>query len=168
MPIGCQRLSDGNTFIATRRQLLVVEPSGKEVLNYVHQNTSIAAATRLRDGRMVVVSTGGQLTWLDAMGKPSRSFQVGAIYTMGGNIDVLPGDRILVPEFRANRVVEYDAEGKPRWQANAVRPTSAVRLPNGNTLVVSMTSQQVVELSRDGREVWKHQTDGRPWRARRR
>lgn len=168
MPIGCQRLANGNTFIATRRQLLIVEPSGKEVLNYLHQNTSIAAATRLRDGRMVVVSTGGQLTWLDAGGRPARSFQVGAVYTMGGNIDVLPGDRILVPEFRANRVVEYDAEGKPRWQASAQRPTSAVRLPNGNTLVVSMIGQQVVELNRDGREVWKHQTDGRPWRARRR
>ncbi|MBM4069830.1 MAG: hypothetical protein FJ271_12885 [Planctomycetes bacterium] len=168
MPIGCQRLSNGNTFIATRRQLLVVEPSGKEAFNYVHQNTSIAAATRLRDGRMVVVSTGGQLTWLDAAGKPVRSFQVGAVYTMGGNIDVLPGDRILVPEFRSNRVVEYDAEGKPRWQVSAQRPTSAVRLPNGNTLVVNMLGQQVVEFNRDGREVWKHQTDGRPWRARRR
>lgn len=168
MPIGCQRLHDGTTFIVTRRQLLVVDTSGKEIFTYLHPQFSIAAGGRLRDGRMVVVFSGGQLTWLDAQGKPLRSFQVGPVYAMGGNIDLLPGDRVLVPEQNNNRVVEYDAEGKIRWQAQTTKPTSAVRLPNGNTLVVSMSGREIKELNRDGREVWKHQTDGRPWRARRR
>jgi hypothetical protein len=47
-------------------------------------------------------------------------------------------------------------------------PTSAVRLPNGHTLVVSMMQQRIVEIDRQGQEVWSYRTEGRPWRARRR
>jgi len=168
MPIGCQRLSNGDTFIATRRQLLIVDKSGKETFTYNQPNTSISAARRLRDGQFIVVSSGGTLERLDARGRVLKSFSVGPVYTQGGSIDVLPGGRVLVPQYRDNKVVEYDAEGRKLWEARVSFPTSAVRLPNGNTLVVSMLRQQVIELTRDGQEAWSYRTEGRPWRARRR
>lgn len=168
MPLGVQRLPNGHTFIATRRQLLIVDRAGKEVFTYFAPNISIAAAHWLRDGKIVFVTAAAQLKIIDLSGKEVASFACGQLYTMGANIDPLPGGRFLVPLYRENRVVEYDRNGQVKWQAQVQYPTSAVRLPNGNTLVVSLTGQRVIEINRDGKEVWSHQCDGRPWRARRR
>ena len=50
MPVTCQRLGNGQTFIATRQNLLIVDRDGKEVFTYFQQNTSITTAARLRNG----------------------------------------------------------------------------------------------------------------------
>lgn len=168
MPIACQRLPNGHTFIASRRSLLIVDKTGRELFTYHHPSLSIAAGRRLPDGQMVLVTSTGQLVRLNPQGQEIQSFKVGFLYTMGANIDVLPGGRVLIPQYRDNKVVEYDAQGKSVWEANVTFPTSAVRLPNGHTLAVSMSQNKVVELARDGKELWTYQTDGRPWRARRR
>jgi hypothetical protein len=167
LPIACQRLPNGHTFVATRRQLLVFDADGKTVFTYHHPATSIAAARKLPDGQMLVVS-GIECLRLDAAGKPVKRFHVGRVYNLGGNIDLLPDGRVLVPEFSHNRVAEYDPDGNLRWQVKVRFPISAVRLPNGNTLVVSMADQRVVEFTRDGREVWTYTGAGRLWRARKR
>jgi hypothetical protein len=65
-------------------------------------------------------------------------------------------------------VVEYYADGKIAWQAAVQSPTTATRLPNGNTLVASSSQQRLVELDAGGKEVWSLDVEGRPWRARRR
>ncbi len=168
MPISCQRLPNGNTFIAGRASLAIVDRDKKEVFTYLPPGPSIAAAAWARDGHMVLVTSGGLLQRLDAKGNVVKSFNVGPVYTMGGNIDILPGGRVLIPQWRDNRVAEYDAHGKLVWSAKVVNPTSAVRLANGNTLVVSMNQQRAVELNPAGQEVWTFQTNGRPWRARKR
>jgi hypothetical protein len=167
-PINCQRLPDGSTFIATRRQLLRVDRQGKEVFTFTHPHTTIAAARMQPGGQVDLISTGGVYECLDTSGREVRSFVVGSVYPLGGNIDVLPGGRVLVPEYRKNKVVEYDTAGKAVWEASVSRPTSAVRLPNGNTLVVSLLEQRVVELSPRGLEVASQHVEGRPTRARRR
>jgi hypothetical protein len=168
LPIACQRLPGGQTFIATRRQLFVVNAEGKDVFTYQHQATSISAARKLPDGRTVLIS-GGTCAWLDPAGKQVKSFPVGLVYNLGGNVDVLPGGRLLVPEYTANRVAEYDADGKVGWVAQVRTPISATRAANGNTLVVSLGEQRVVELDRSGREVRSYPAPGgRMWRARKR
>jgi HEAT repeats/PQQ-like domain len=168
LPIGCQRLPNGHTFIATRRQLLEVDRDGKEVFTYFHPTTSIGAARKLPDGQIVLVTSLGVCLRLDAAGKELKQFMAGPVYTMGSNIDLLPGGRVLVPQYRQNKVIEYDRDGNVVWEAKFQMPTSAVRLPNGHTLVVSNFQQRIVEINRDGQEVWQFGTDGRPWRARRR
>jgi len=102
---------------------------------------------------------------LDPKGRVIKSFQVGSVYPLGGNIDVLANGHVLVPRYRDNRVTEFDGEGKVVWETTVSLPTSVVELPNGHILVVSMALQQVVELTRAGREVWSYKTEGRPWRA---
>jgi hypothetical protein len=47
-------------------------------------------------------------------------------------------------------------------------PVAAVRLPNGNTLVTSMTQNRAVELDRAGKEVWQYKGETRVTRAFRR
>jgi hypothetical protein len=167
LPIACQRLPNGHTFIATRNQLLDVDAKGKTTVIYNQTDFSIAGAQRQRNGEVYLVTNQGRLAHLDARGKEVGSFQVGQVYFFGG-VEGLPGGRVLVPEYRNHRVAEYDARGKLVWQAASQFPTSAIRLANGHTLVTNMINQQVVEVNREGKVVWQHKTDGRPFRARRR
>jgi HEAT repeat protein len=168
MPIACQRLANGHTFIATRKELLVVDRQGREVFSYQPPSPGVNAARKLNNGDMVVVTSAGDLLWLDSQGNRRRSFFAGQVYTLGANIDVLPNGRVLVPQYRNHKVTEYDLNGKVVWEARVQAPTSAVRLANGHTLAATLLGQRVLELNRNGQEVWEHQTDGRPWRARRR
>ncbi len=165
MPIACQRTPEGDTFIATRRQLVVVDSDKRTIFAHPAQNGSISAAFRTRDGQMVLVASTGQCHWLDAKGSELKRFQLGYIYPLGGTIEVLSNRRLLAPLYRDGKVAEFDADGKMVWHAAIPSPVSASRLPNGHTLVVTMTNQ-VVELNRQGETVWRHTTEGRGWRAR--
>jgi hypothetical protein len=170
LPISCQRLPNGHTFIATRRQLVELNRDGAEVYAHTPGTGSIAAAQKLRNGQVVMVS-GLQCLRLEAgTNKVLHTFPVGLVYNLGGNIDVLPNGRVLVPEYRNNKVVEYDPDGKPCWEVSAPMPTSVMRLPNGHTLVVCIQQQRVLEFDRNGREVEGSlpPIEGRPWRVRKR
>ena len=167
MPIACQRLPNGHTFIAMRQKLQIVDRDGQEVFTWATQNPSITTGRRLRNGQMVVVSSGGLCQLLDPTGAELKRFQLGQPYTLGGNIEVLPNGRILAPLYSANCVAEFDWNGNKLWQAPITRPVSVTRLSNGHTLVVcSVGENRVMEIDRDGREVWSHRTEGRPFRAR--
>jgi hypothetical protein len=165
---GVQRLANGNTFLATRNQLLEVDRDGKEVSSRTRPSHDIMTAHRLRDGTTVLVTLNGQCVRLDAAGTEVKSFPVGTTYVIGSNIDVLPNGRVLVPQYANNKVVEFDTEGKPVWEATVQNPSTVMRLPSGNTLVGSMVTQRVVELDRNGKEMWDYKADGRLMRVRRR
>ncbi len=66
----------------------------------------------------------------------------------------LPGDRVLICEYRGRTVTERDLQGRVVWQYNPpTYPISARRLPGGITLVV--TRMGLVEVDRQGKEVWR-------------
>jgi hypothetical protein len=167
-PLSCQRFPSGDTFIVTRRSLFLVDRDGKELFTYFLPNANIVAAQRARNGQMTLVTSAGRLQVLDPQGKEVRGFPVGMINMLGSTFELLPGGRVLVPLYRDNRVVEYDTSGRVVWQANVPGPITATRLPNRNTLVASATGQRLVEINRDGSEVWSYMLEGRPWRVRRR
>jgi hypothetical protein len=167
MPIAAQRLPNGNTFMASRNQLMEVDKDGKEIFNQRRPGYDVMAALKLRDGQIALITSGGQFKRLDTEGKEIKSFMVGNVQTFAA-IDLLPNGRVLVPLYYHNKVVEYDAEGRTVWEAAIQWPSSATRLPNGNTLVSSHGTQTVMELDRAGKVVWQHRVDGRPWRGRRR
>jgi outer membrane protein assembly factor BamB len=168
-PIACQRLPNGNTFIATYQSVMEVTRTGKEVYAYNHgPNFFIFGAHKLRNGHILCISAQGAIIELDAAGKEIKSTQV---TNSGGwcGVEGLPGGHILVAVTSNNKVVELDATGKEIWRCTTVQgPCSATRLPNGNTLVASMANQRVVEVDRLGKTVWEQRTDGRPFRAHRR
>lgn len=160
--VACQRLPGGDTFIATGRRLLLVDPVGQTMFSHLENKDvkdideadpdeliRIIGAGRARDGHMVYVSDKGKCTWLDPEGFEVRTFQVAGVPQQIGTIDILPGHRIVLP--LADKVAEFDKEGRIVWQA--ARPAvSALRLPNGNTLVAS--GPRVSEIDRTGLEVW--------------
>jgi outer membrane protein assembly factor BamB len=166
MPLSCQRLPNGNTFIAGRHLLLEVDRNGKEV--FVHQRSAhdLRAAYKLRDGQIVCLTAGGYCLRLDGRGKELTSFAAGS--SMYSGLEVLPNGRVLVAHYGQNKVVEYDAGGKKIWEASVSSPWSATRLPNGHTLVACEAGQVVVELDRLGKVVWEYKTNARPLKARRR
>lgn len=168
LPLSCQRLPNGNTFVVSRRLLVELDRNGKQV--YAHRTPqTVYAAAKLRNGQIVMISNSNRTCIrINAQGKKIKEFGAGPVYTMGGSIDALPNGHILVPEYSHNRVVEYTPDGKVFWQAPVRFPTTVQRLANGNTLVVSMTEQRILEINRNRRVVWSYRADGRPWCARRR
>jgi outer membrane protein assembly factor BamB len=164
--VGAQRLANGNTFVATRNQLVEIDRDGKEVFSYKHTGSSIYAARKGRNGEIVYITLDGKCVRLDAKGNPVSTFNVGRTGMVG--MDLLPNGNVVFPISTQNKVVEYDAKGRLVWEAPVERPIAAVRLPNGHVLVASSIGQYVVELDRRGKEVWKLPIEGRPMRAFRR
>jgi hypothetical protein len=160
LPIACQRLPNGNTFIATRQQLLEYDRAGRLAFNYTARGNLIYSAKRLRNGETVVINSAGSLTRLDAKGGVIKTFAVGRLMTIGTHFDALANGHFVIPDYRTNKVVEYDGNGNVVWQAEAARPSSAQRLPNGNTLVTTRTNQEIVELDKAGKVVWRHRVAG--------
>ncbi len=167
-PVTAQRLPNGNTFVATRQQLVVVDRNGKEVFSHNRPAMNIAAAARLRDGHYVFVTYEGQYVHLDGAGKELKSAVVPFLQNVAQFVEFLPNERLLVAMYNNNKVAEYDLNGKIHWEVSLPAPTSATRLPNGNTLAVSNGSQRIVELNRAGQTVWEVKESIRPWKARRR
>jgi HEAT repeat protein len=165
-PIACQRLANGNTFIVTRNQLVEVDRAGKEVFVHNHPNGDIMAALRLRDGRIVCSLQAGACQWLDAAGNEVKTFPVGQVMTNG--LDVLANGHVLLPQLWLNKVIEYDGDGRPVWEAAVPQPSAAVRLANGNTLVASQWPPKALEVDRGGKVVWEYGTNIRVHRAKRR
>jgi outer membrane protein assembly factor BamB len=170
-PLAAQRLPNGNTFIATRFEILEVDRNGKQV--FAHQQTAdiIMKAQKLDKGEIGVIvtaaGTAAEFVRLDASGNQVAAFPV-QVRTSGGRIDVLPNGHVLAPLKDQNKVVEYDGTGKVVWQAEFPQPIAAVRMPNGHTLVTSYEDKRAAELDSAGKQVWEYKSDARVTRAWRR
>lgn len=86
---------------------------------------------------------------------------------LGGPVDVqvLPGGRLLIPEYYNSRVTERDRDGKILWESPRLNSNTvgAQRLANGNTLITTMAdvvefnraNQKVAEFPRPGNTVFQ-------------
>jgi HEAT repeat protein len=166
MPVNCQRLANGNTFVACRNQLLVLDRNRKEITTISRPGHDVLAARKLPSGEIVCLTTTGTCARLNAAGVELSKFSIGS--GVGNTIEVLDNGHVLVPQFSRDRVVEYDREGRIVWEAAVTRPMSAQRLSGNRTLVTSQNGQRVMEIDRTGRVVWEFACPGRPVRARRR
>jgi hypothetical protein len=170
-PLAAQRLANGNTFIATDSQLSEVDRKGNEVFRFSFPDgLKIMKAMKLGNGEIACLRYDSKVVRLDAKGKELKSFSIPlGLKLFGGRIHMLPNGRVLVPHNAENKVVEYDGNGKAVWQVEVDQPVAAVRLPNGNTLVTTMTPERgAVEFDRNGRQVWQYRNTTRVTRALRR
>jgi outer membrane protein assembly factor BamB len=168
-PTVCQRLPNGNTFIATYHQLLEVTRGGKEV--YLHTpdpaKGNIYSAQKLPNGRILCISSLGWLLEIDSgTGKVYKALR--ATGSSPYSVEALSGGRFLIANYNQNKVLEVDAAGKTIWQFAVSGAYHATRLPNGNTLVSSHAGRKVLEINRDGKTIWELPTDGHVWRVHRR
>ncbi len=67
---------------------------------------------------------------------------------------LLAYDRYLIAEFNGQTVTERDAKGEVKWEKRIPNrnPTSAQRLPNGNTFIVCQN--QISECTRGGKDLY--------------
>jgi HEAT repeat protein len=92
---------------------------------------------------------GNRVYELDRKGKPRWM-----ITAAGGPTDarILPGNRVLIAEYGADRVTERDFSGKILWEKRIANPVNVQRLANGNTFVATFNGP-LFELDRSGNEV---------------
>lgn len=170
LPVSLQVLPDGGFFVASRNQLAVFDRERKRVGDVIpRQRFDVYAAQRAENGEFVLLTSGGALERLDARGVVLKSHQLPGRPIQFSGLQLLPNQRALVALTDA--VTEFDLDsGKAVWTAPVANPSSVQRLPNGNTLVASLTRGRVLELGAGGRPVWEYapQGGGRPWFASRR
>lgn len=168
-PIGVQALVGGKFVVTLQNRIIEVDRGTGDIKTLVNRpNHDIFRAKLTRNGEIIYITNSGSLTRVDAAGKVLKQFQVPQIPVLFGNIDVLPNGSVLIPDFQQQRVVEYDTNGNQVNVLNTPWPSSAVRLPNGNTLVASQNARRVSEFNRAGQVVWTHDVDGQVFNARRR
>jgi hypothetical protein len=165
LPASCQRLPNGNTFIATYNQIMEVTADGREI-SKITRTDGLYSAQKLRNGHIVLLSTQGRIVTLNAAGEEIKSVHLGLV--MGwSSFDILPNGHFLAC-CSPGKVVEFDAAGNRVWEVDAPNVVSARRLPSGHTLICTSEAKRIVELDRTGKEVWEQKTEGRPWHVKRR
>ncbi len=102
--------------------------------------TVVAEYTDGTNGRVLEVGAGGKIRWtVEHIPWPL-------------DVQVLPGQRLLLTEFYDKRVAERNFKGELLWHKQLSQaPLTARRLPSGNTMIV--TQNQILEVDRSGREV---------------
>jgi hypothetical protein len=97
------------------------------------------------DHTVVLLLDEGRMIELDGDDRP-----VWEMKDLGFPLDlqVLPGERVLVADNQGSRVVERHHDGTILWEHNANGPLVAQRLPNGNTFIA--TRWDLFEVDRAG------------------
>jgi outer membrane protein assembly factor BamB len=164
--INCQRLINGNTFVAMDKSLAELDRRGQIV--WQMQYPRVDAAFKGNDGVITILTRDNRVIRITPNGQELKNFGCKRKDDEPGGIDVLSNGRIIVSEPTNNTVSEYDTQGNLLWSAAAEGIASATRLPTGHTLVASLENAKVVELDRGGKVVWEHKSDWGEARARRR
>jgi hypothetical protein len=167
-PASCWRLDNGNTFIATRRELLEVTPEGNTVWSRTWPD-EVCCARRLRDGGIALLTASGpqitnHLVYLSAARTEVRRVRVGSQVLPWSTFTILPDGHCLVPVHEGGfDVAEFDRGGRTVWGCRAHRAIGAARLPNGHTLLSGWWVGCLLEVDRAGKVVREHKTEGVPW-----
>ena len=136
--------------------------------------SEIYACQRLADGNTFIGECGsGKLLEVDPSGKVVKEIRLLPEGKSGGhafmrNARKLANGHYLVAHYGLKAVKEYDADGKEVWSCPSPGgPHSAIRLPNGNTLIAEGDADKnrgsgVVEVDKDGKVVWEVRKDELP------
>ena len=84
------------------------------------------------------------------------------VHTQFRNCCITPQGTYLLPYLKELRISEYDRDWKEIWNVKSEACWSAVRLPNGNTLVPGDNHAFVRELNPKGEVVWSIEKNDLP------
>jgi HEAT repeat protein len=123
--------------------------------------TPLEKAPRLLGYTLIVMLDRNSVLELDNEGLPRWQLE-GFVQPL--DVQILPGERLLTAEHDGNKIVERNLKGDVLWQKTFSEPLMAQRLPNGNTFVG--TRDRIIELDREGHEVFAHLTSETIMRGR--
>ena len=157
-------LPNGNLLFVTDHGVQEVTRDKKVVFDY-RSKSEIYACQRLPNGNTFIGEcSAGQLLEVNPSGKVVKQIRLLPEGTDGGHLYMrnarrLPDGHYLVTHYGQQVVKEYDAEGKVVMEIRARGgPHSAIRLPNGHTLIAcgDLDKQaRVFEVDRTGKTVWQ-------------
>jgi hypothetical protein len=174
-------LPNGNVLIAWSEEVNELTRDKKVVFHFKRspENREIGTVERLDNGRTLITELGPKprLLEVEANGKIAAEFALQP-ETDNGHMQTrmarkLPGGNYVVPHLLAFKVKEYSPKGEvvkefktDLDELGGVKaenwPFTAIRLPNGNTLVNLTHGNKTVELDPAGRVVWKVSNDDFP------
>jgi hypothetical protein len=157
-------LANGNLLFTTGHGVLEVTREKKVVFKY-ESKSEIYACQRLPNGNTFVGEcNAGRLLEVSAAGKVVREVRLLPEGKDGGhsyirNARELANGNFLVTHYSEQVVREYDPRGKVVREFKAPSsPHSAVRLPNGNTLITladKLKQPGLIEYDAAGKVVWR-------------
>lgn len=164
-------LPNGNILFNTGKGVLEVTRDKKVVFQYDSKG-EVFACQRLENGDTFVGEcTSGRLLELGPKGEVHFELRLLPEGTDGGHIYMrnarkLPNGNYLVAHYGQETVREYTPQGKEVWSVAAPGgPHSAIRLPNGNTLIACgdlHKEANVLEVDSAGKTVWQVKHDELP------
>jgi len=146
-----------------------VDPSGKSVFEYKGTQSEVNTAQRLDGGDTLVSEAGDnpRLLEVDRRGKVVVEVPLKA-QTRDHHLQTrmarkLANGHYLVPQLLDKVVREYAAGGEVVWEVKTPdMPFTAVRLPDGNTLIGCTLGNLVVEVDPKGGTAWRVSNDDLP------
>lgn len=157
-------LPNGNLLFTTGHGVREVTP-GKEAVFEYESSSEIYACQRLADGKTFIGEcSSGRLLHVAPSGSVVKTIALLPAGKDGGhlymrNARCLADGHYLVTHYGEQVVREYDADGKSVREIPAPGgPHSAIRLPDGNTLVAcgdGPGGSRVFEVDAAGRTVWE-------------
>lgn len=152
------KLPNGNFLIASRAQGILEVTRDKKIVFQYKTDGETYTCQRLPDGNTLVGDNRhGRLIEVDAKGKIQHEIKLQSNAKEHGMIRTarkLANGHYLVCQREDNVVREYDASGKGVWDYKTNGPMTAVRLPNGRTLIAN-ASGDVLEVDAAGKTHWQ-------------
>ena len=161
LPNGNVMFADGNITEVTRDHKVVFEYKPE-----IQKGGGAYACQRLENGNtMVGENASGRVVEVDKDGKVIFSLTTKDVETGSHHnlrmVRKLANGNYLVCHSGKNCVIEYKPDGSVVWEKKTkALAFAAVRLPNGNTLVSSLS--QITEYDKDGHEVWEFKSTDIP------
>ncbi len=160
-PIAVQPLPEERLLVICRNNVYLFDKNWKVLAQHPRPNFDIFAGCALPGGDVLIirnVAQGAQGVRLDAKLQETRTTHSFARLNYMQSVAAIDAERVLVCEY--NRVAEYNLKtGKLLWHHSCNNPTSAQRLPNGNTLITLMHDPphgRAIELDPSGEIVWEY------------
>ena len=169
-------LENGNVLLALSKSkeyprggAVEVTRDGKKVFTYQGTQAEVNTVQPLADGRVLVTEAGDKprLLEVDRAGKVVVEVALQA-QTKDHHLQTrmarkLATGNYLVPQLFDRVVREYTPEGRVVWEAKTPHmPFTAIRLPDGNTLIGCTLGNLVIEVDKAGKEVWRVTNDDLP------
>jgi outer membrane protein assembly factor BamB len=164
-------LPNGNVLFNTGKGVLEVTQEKQVVFSY-ESKSEVYACQRLANGNTFIAEcNSGRLLEVDPAGAIVHEVKLLPEGADGGHVYMrnarkLANGNYLVAHSGEEVVREYDGEGKVVAEFAAPGgPHSAIRLPNGNTLIACGDLHKramVIEVDKDGKTVWKIEHDELP------
>jgi hypothetical protein len=169
-------LGNGNVLLALSRSktypggaVVEVDRAGKVVFEFKGSQSEVNTVQPLGDGRVLLTEAGDKprVLEVDRAGKVLAEVPLRA-QTKDHHLQTrmtrkLAGGNYLVPQLLDRVVREYDPTGKVVWEVKTPHmPFTAVRLPDGHTLVGCTLGNLVIEVDKGGTEVWRVTNDDLP------